>query len=48
MSAVCMIYHGDNKFLYNDLMKEISNKVELVVVTKNNAISPVNYISYSK
>jgi hypothetical protein len=40
--------NGKNIFLYDDLMKIISEEVELVVVTRNGVQSPANYIEYSE
>jgi len=35
-------------FIYDDLLKVISEEIELVVVTRNGIKSSVNYIEYSK
>ena len=39
---------GGNDFIYEDLMKIISDEVEIVVVTRNGSKSVVNYIEYSE
>ncbi len=46
-SANASTINESGNFLYDDLMRIISNRVELIVVTRNGIKSPVDYIEYT-